>query len=539
MNALLRTALLLTALLAGSTSASAQCGEWQNLSSMYACGYAGLPYHFAVDAAGDELYSGSQGFCGYHGGTTPVVERLSGASWGGDLNGFDEGFGYGLAFLDDGTGEALYQWGSGQSWNLPPSAPFLKLTPGGWVGVPNPVGIPTAVTVFDDGSGPRFYFAGVSGAIVRLDNGVPQSLGFAVPQESVTGFLAHDDGFGPALYAVGSFTSIGGVAASGVARWNGTAWNALGQGVNPTSSFWDRGVRALSIPHGPLRGLYLGGNFTLAGGLPSNGIARWDGVAWQGIGTSMGVTVNTVGGLTWFDDGRGNGPRLVASGRLQNTGFLRTWDGSQWSSIAGSIEPWGGPVVVFDRPQTPGIDLIVCGLVHPYPQYPTYYEITTHSLEACELTGELYCFGDGSVTACPCGNDSAPAERAGCQHSLGYGGAVRARGAASLSNDTLVIAGSAMTNSSVLYFQGMNSHAPIPFGDGLKCTSGPFVRFATKTNVGGASQYPAAGDLPVSVRGHVNAPGTRHYQARYRNPPAFCTAATFNYTNAVEILWAP
>jgi hypothetical protein len=286
-----------------------------------------------------------------------------------------------------------------------------------------------------------------------------------------------------------------------------------------------------------MRGLYVGGEFALAGGLPANGVARWDGSAWQGIGTGLGPMVRAVGGFTWFDEGRGDGPRLVVSGSFENTGFLRTWDGSHWSAIPGATDPYGGPVAVFDRPQTPGIDLFAFGYVHPLPQYPDYYEITTRTLEACDLTGELDCFGDGSVTPCPCGNDSAPAERAGCQHSLGYGGALRAHGASSLSGDTLVLAGSTMTNSSVLYFQGLNTHAPIAFGDGLKCTSGPFVRFATKTNVGGASQYPEAGEQSVSVRGHVNAPGTRHYQARYRNPPAFCTEATFNYTNAVEILW--
>ena len=56
--------------------------------------------------------------------------------------------------------------------------------------------------------------------------------------------------------------------------------------------------------------------------------------------------------------------------------------------------------------------------------------------------------------------------------------------------------------------------------------------------MGGASQYPAAGDLSVSVRGGVTGPGTRTYQVWYRNAADFCTPDTFNLTNGVEVLWS-
>jgi hypothetical protein len=75
------------------------------------------------------------------------------------------------------------------------------------------------------------------------------------------------------------------------------------------------------------------------------------------------------------------------------------------------------------------------------------------------------------------------------------------------------------------------------FGDGLRCAGGAVARIGTKSNTGGASQYPGAGDAPVSVRGMVTAPGTRIYQTWYRNAAVFCTAATFNLTNGVSITW--
>jgi hypothetical protein len=56
-------------------------------------------------------------------------------------------------------------------------------------------------------------------------------------------------------------------------------------------------------------------------------------------------------------------------------------------------------------------------------------------------------------------------------------------------------------------------------------------------NVSGASQYPTAGDPSISVKGLVTAPGSRTYQVWYRNAAAFCTASTFNLTNAVAATW--
>jgi hypothetical protein len=99
-----------------------------------------------------------------------------------------------------------------------------------------------------------------------------------------------------------------------------------------------------------------------------------------------------------------------------------------------------------------------------------------------------------------------------------------------------------MPNSSALYFQGttrQNGGAGSAFGDGLRCAGGTIIRLGTKTNVGGASAYPAGGDPSVSVRGSVTVPGTRTYQVWYRNAATFCTASTFNLSNGVELTWGP
>ncbi len=150
------------------------------------------------------------------------------------------------------------------------------------------------------------------------------------------------------------------------------------------------------------------------------------------------------------------------------------------------------------------------------------------------------CFGDGTGTACPCGNSGASGR--GCANSLGTGALLAGSGAVSVSGDTLVLAGSGMPNAACLYFQGSTALVAglgTPFGDGLRCAGGTVVRLGTKTNVGGASQYPAGGDPAVSVAGGVVAGNARTYQVWYRNSAAFCTPDTFNLSNAWQVYWQP
>jgi hypothetical protein len=151
------------------------------------------------------------------------------------------------------------------------------------------------------------------------------------------------------------------------------------------------------------------------------------------------------------------------------------------------------------------------------------------------------CYGDGSGTACPCGNAGSTGN--GCASSVNpLGGHLLASGLASISIDTLVLTGSGMPDSSTLYFQGtqlVNGGNGVVFGDGLRCVGGNVIRLGTKTNFLGSSSYPTPGDLPVSVRGTNTAGTVRDYQCWYRNAAAFCTASTYNLTNSIGFAWVP
>ncbi len=147
-----------------------------------------------------------------------------------------------------------------------------------------------------------------------------------------------------------------------------------------------------------------------------------------------------------------------------------------------------------------------------------------------------YCFGDGSGTACPCGNASPAGAEQGCLNSLGLGGELRATGFAEIGADTLDFRASNLAaNATVLFFQG-TSATSATFGDGLRCVGGSVRRLGTRTASGGTAQFPPAGTT-ISQAGMAATGSTLRYQAWYRNSAAFCTPSTFNLTNALSIAW--
>jgi hypothetical protein len=77
----------------------------------------------------------------------------------------------------------------------------------------------------------------------------------------------------PELVIAGSFQSVGGVQANGVARLDPAAgWQPLGSGI---------GGAAFSLAIDANNHLLVGGAFGTAGGVPATRIARFDGVQWH------------------------------------------------------------------------------------------------------------------------------------------------------------------------------------------------------------------------------------------------------------------
>jgi hypothetical protein len=80
------------------------------------------------------------------------------------------------------------------------------------------------------------------------------------------------------VYAGGNFSSIAGTAANGIAYYDGS-WHAMGTGVASGA------VEALAVDN--LGRVWAGGSFTNMGGVgAADGIAYWDGAAWNASGAS-------------------------------------------------------------------------------------------------------------------------------------------------------------------------------------------------------------------------------------------------------------
>ena len=145
-----------------------------------------------------------------------------------------------------------------------------------------------ALVEFDDGSGVRLFAATDLG--VHAWNGTSWSSVGTLPSGGVRALCVADlDGPGglpPALFAGGAFTAGGGGGGGGgggslrrVARWTGSAWAPLGSG---SSNGTDGPVDCMTLFDAPF-GLYVGGDFSSAGGTSAGGVARWDGSGWSAV----------------------------------------------------------------------------------------------------------------------------------------------------------------------------------------------------------------------------------------------------------------
>ena len=146
------------------------------------------------------------------------------------------------------------------------------------------------------------------------------------------------------VIAGGSFTLADGQQALGIARWNGTTWLRLGAGVQIPPNMEGTGVQALCRFGTEL---IVGGNFTSAGNLQTNDLARWNGVGWS----TFGGSVTRVIAFTQL------GSRLVAGGVFSQStseypaGHIVAWDGVGMQALGSGMD---NPVFALKSFEHPG-----------------------------------------------------------------------------------------------------------------------------------------------------------------------------------------
>ncbi len=135
--------------------------------------------------------------------------------------------------------------------------------------------------------------------------------------------LAIYEGF---LYACGGFSWANGyIAVNNIAKWNDTIWSTVGSGIN--DSVDDFPVVALTVCNG---NLYAGGYFGVAGGISANSVAEWNGTNWSALGSgvnesfALGSYNNNLFAGVFCDNGN------TGSGIVQ-------WNGTLWSTVGSGI----------------------------------------------------------------------------------------------------------------------------------------------------------------------------------------------------------
>lgn len=312
------------------------------------------------DGTGPALYVAGD-FFEAGGITVNHIAKWDGSSWSALGAGTNATVRGALAVFDDGTGPALY---AGGDFTMAGGVPASRIArwdgqqwspvEGGTGGFYNSV---RALVVHDDGSGPALYVGGkfetaggvtVNG-IARWDGQAWSEVGKGVssdpdPVGPVRGLAVFDDGSGPALYATGQFTLAGGVPASGIAKWDGQAWSALGAGLAMDPPVGMTGRRLAVLETGTRSVLYVAGSFTTAGGEPANYVACWDGSGWSPLDTGLDDVAFAV---TVLDEG--DGPALIVGGIFSTAGDL----------LSPNLAKWVPPAdIPFDSDHDGDVDLV-------------------------------------------------------------------------------------------------------------------------------------------------------------------------------------
>jgi trimeric autotransporter adhesin len=136
------------------------------------------------------------------------------------------------------------------------------------------------------------------------------------------------------LYMGGFFSAVGNTPASRVARWDGTNWHLLADGL--TGSFaGGLDVRAIKARNNEV---YIGGDFSSAGGIYCTNIALWDGNNWSALGNGFDGAVGAIEVTptdVYVGGGFTNAYDFPGFGTIVNR--IARWDGGTWWNLGGGV----------------------------------------------------------------------------------------------------------------------------------------------------------------------------------------------------------
>ncbi len=310
------------AIMAFSLSVVAQ-NTWTNVG----LGFNGQVRVFLADPANNKLYAGGSFTMS---GTTSVnyVAVWDGIAWsplGTGMNNYVEALAFYQGELIAGgqftqasgaSANGVAKW-DGSNWQAVGSGFSGSTVPGG--------AVVTCFAVYNGElyAGGDFLDAGGTTVnhIAKWDGSAWVAVGSGISNSSATKYLNDMIVYNNELYVGGIFDAVNGVSASYIAKYNGTTWSAVGSGLNDWAG-------KFLVNNG---NLIVGGNFTTAGGSTANYIASYDGSTWSTLGSGMNDWISE---LTYYNQ------KIFAGGEFTTADgssslYISQWDGSDWSSVGG------------------------------------------------------------------------------------------------------------------------------------------------------------------------------------------------------------
>jgi hypothetical protein len=141
------------------------------------------------------------------------------------------------------------------------------------------------------------------------------------------------------LIAGGVFKKADELTVNYIARWDGTAWQSMGSGLTGAAGDLLTTVYAMTVYDDKL---IVAGHFRMAGGIFANNIAAWDGTSWSVLGSGINATSLTEG-IMDLAVYQGN---LIAGGvfldaSVEEGDNIVSWDGSFWNHFNDGIQGTG------------------------------------------------------------------------------------------------------------------------------------------------------------------------------------------------------
>lgn len=170
-----------------------------------------------------------------------------------------------------------------------------------------------------------YWGTSIANYVARWDGSHWQPLGDGLPAAAnalvlyAGGIAAGTQMFTPALP---------GTPHAEVDFWNGSSWSSLG-----SANGWVTKLVAVGSD------LYAAGSFTSIDGVAAAHVARWDGSSWHALGAGLPGSV-TIKSLV------AHGSLLVAGGSIPDYQGIAGWNGTNWSTIGAGLQRFGGPASV-------------------------------------------------------------------------------------------------------------------------------------------------------------------------------------------------